>query len=92
MLIYITIVCREEEEHSSPLESVKTAIQRLFDFKTRTTRRKVLHNALTSTKLSDSEKATLKQEYLLRESTVNKRKMSAQDFEFIKVLGILLSD
>lgn len=42
--------------------------------------------------LSDQQKADLKQEYLIRESTVNKKKvekMSVKDFDMLKVLGRL---
>ena len=56
-------------------------------------RRTALNAAMSGSELSEEEKADLKEEYLIRESTAAKKKtekMSVKDFEMLKVLGIII--
>ncbi|KAJ3307029.1 hypothetical protein HDV03_003356 [Kappamyces sp. JEL0829] len=78
----------ESDDKHTPLENIKATITKLFAFRTRTARKMALHRELSS--LSHEEQVDLKQEYLLRESVVVKKKaerMSVADFDMLKVLG-----
>jgi predicted RND superfamily exporter protein len=82
-----------DEDKATPIESIKTALQTLFSFRSKMARRTALNAAMSGSELSEEEKADLKEEYLIRESTAAKKKtekMSVKDFEMLKVLGIIL--
>lgn len=72
------------------MENIKTTLQNLFVFGSKSVRRKAFIVAMNGSDLSEEQKVELKQEYLIRESTVAKKKtekMSVNDFEMLKVLG-----
>ena len=78
-------------EKISPIESIKTLFRTIFTLDSKKSRRSAYNEAMSRSSLSSYEKADLRESFLMGESTVSSvkvAKMSIQDFEVLKVIGI----
>lgn len=81
----------QEEEKSIFSKRLETAINQIFSITTRKSRKKALSIKMKQTP-DPLEKKLLKQEFLMRESVTSMKKtqkMSIDDFEVLKIIGIL---